>query len=73
MIAAFEALGSRQKIREIAAKARADERTVKRVLRGEWKHNSAEERILMAMGELGIRRPLGIVKVVMPEAKEAAK
>jgi hypothetical protein len=63
VIPAFEALHSRQRVREIAAKAHADERTVKRVLRGEWKHNNAEERILEAMEELGVRRPLGIVKI----------
>lgn len=73
MISAIEALQSRQKVREIAARARADERTVKRVLRGEWKRNSAEERILGAMEELGIRKPLGIVKIEMPKPLEATR
>jgi DNA-binding LacI/PurR family transcriptional regulator len=72
VISAFDALHSRQRVREIAARAHADERTVKRVLRGEWKHNNAEERILAAMEELGVRRPLGIVKIQSSDPAESA-
>jgi predicted GIY-YIG superfamily endonuclease len=43
--------------REIAGKAKADERTVKRVLCGLGEHNSAWARIAEAMAELGVLAP----------------
>lgn len=71
MIHAFEALSSRQRVREIAAKAHADERTVKRVLKGEWKRTNAEERILAAMEELGVSMPLATVPRIPTPAPPA--
>jgi len=54
---AFDALQSRQKVREIAAKARADERTVRRVLRGEGPRNAAYERVVEAMAAVSTDPP----------------
>lgn len=54
---AAEAFRSSHVRREIATKARADERTVKRVLCGLGEHNSAWARIADAMAELGVLAP----------------
>ena len=52
-----EALARPQVRREISAKAKADDRTVKRVLRGEGGRNSAWERVVEAMTALGVEHP----------------
>jgi plasmid stabilization system protein ParE len=70
---------SRQKIREIAAKAKADDRTVKRVLRGAGGRNSAWERVVEAMAALGVEQPpapaaegalVSIVRDVHPQVEK---
>jgi hypothetical protein len=71
-VTAAEALTRAQIRREIAAKAKADDRTVKRVLRGEGTRNSAWERVTEAMASLGIDQALPKLTSV-PSAKDAAK
>ena len=51
---AADALDRPQVRREIGAKAKADDRTVKRVLRGGGKRNSAWEGVTEAMASLGV-------------------
>ena len=69
---AAEALARPQIRREIAAKAKADDRTVKRVLRGEGTRNSAWERVTEAMAALGVEYAPPKLAAV-PSAKDAAK
>ena len=68
---AAEALVRAQVRRELAARAKADDRTVKRVLQGLGKQNSAWERITEAMAALGVERPAPARLASVPPAKEA--
>ena len=68
---AAEALGRAQVRREIAFKAKADDRSVKRVLRGVGKQNSAWERITEVMTALGVERPAPRL-VSVPSTKDGA-
>ena len=64
---ALEALGRAQVRREIAAKAKADDRTVKRVLRGLGPTNSAWERVTEAMALLGVVQASPVVTAPTPQ------
>ena len=69
---AAEALSRPQMRREIAAKAKADERTVKRVLRGQGNRNSAWERVTESMVALGVDPPPAPRLVSVPPARDGA-
>jgi hypothetical protein len=66
-VTALEALGRAQVRREIAAKAKADDRTVKRVLRGIGPTNSAWERVTEAMALLGIAQASPVATTTPPQ------
>ena len=68
---AADALGRPQVRREIGAKAKADDRTVKRVLRGEGHRNSAWERVTEAMIALGVEQASPRL-VSVPPAQDGA-
>ena len=68
---AADALGRPQVRREIGAKAKADDRTVKRVLRGEGPRNGAWERVAEAMEKRGVDLPTDAPALSLVEGGKA--